>query len=75
MAERDYIDTKGYRVCPEGCIRRMGDEDGEEQVIVKRTGVCSEAEWKRVCDALVSAKSAARVLPQYHVERNCVIIS
>jgi hypothetical protein len=75
MTEKDYIDPKGYWVCPEGGIRRMGDEDGEQRVIVKKTGACSEAEWKCVCDALVSAKPADRVLPQYHVEHNCVIIS
>ena len=75
MAKSDYIDPKGYWVSPEGGIQRIGDENSQQEVIVKRTDACSEAEWKRVCDALVSAKPAGRVLPQYHVERNCVIIS
>jgi hypothetical protein len=75
MADKDYIDPKGYWVCPEGGIRRMGDEDGEREVIVKKTNACSEAEWKRVCEALVSAKPTGRQLPQYHVEHNCVVIS
>jgi hypothetical protein len=33
---------------------RMGDEDGEQEMIAKKTDACSEAEWKRVCEALVS---------------------
>jgi len=75
----DYIDPKGYWVCPEGGIRRMGDEDGEQEVIVKKTEACSEAEWKRVCEALISGKptetTGPRTLPQFHVDHNRVIIS
>jgi hypothetical protein len=48
MADKNYIDPKGYWACPEGGIRRMSDEDGEQEVIVKKTDACSEAEWKRV---------------------------
>jgi hypothetical protein len=78
MADKNYIDPNGYWASPEGGIRRMGDEDGEHEVIVKRTGFCSEAEWKVVCDALTGAKlgvRANREMPQFHVERNCVVIS
>jgi hypothetical protein len=77
MADKDYIDPKGYSVCLEGGIRRIGDEDGEQKVIVKKTDACSEAEWKLVCEALMSIKplTTSRTLPQFHVERNCVIIS
>ena len=77
MANKDYIDPHGYWICPEGGIRRMGDEDGEGQMIVKKTEACSEAEWKRICDAMSSVKPnfTDRALPQFHVERNCVIIS
>jgi hypothetical protein len=40
MADKDYIDPKGYWACPEGGIRRMGDEDGEQEVIVTKTDAC-----------------------------------
>jgi len=74
MAANECIDPQGYWVCPEGGIRRVGDEEGEQEVMVKKTDACSEAEWKLVCDALTSVKptTASRTMP---VERNCVIIS
>jgi hypothetical protein len=75
MTDKDYIDPHGYWVCPEGGIKRMGDEDGAQEIIIKRTTACSEAEWKRVCEALTLAKSNGAAMPQFHVERNCVIIS
>lgn len=37
MADKDCIDPKGYWVCPEGGIRHKGAEDGEQEVIVKKT--------------------------------------
>jgi hypothetical protein len=33
----------------------MGDEDGEQEIIATATEVCSEAEWKILCDALDKA--------------------
>jgi len=78
MAERDYIDPKGYWVCPEGEIRRISDDDGEHEVIVKKMPSCSDAEWKVVCDAVMRARSGVqpeRTIPQFHVERNRVVIS
>jgi hypothetical protein len=77
MTAKDYIDTKGYWISPDRKIRRMGDEDGEQEVIVKKTGACSEAEWRLVCEALMSAKPSVstRTLPQFHVDHNRVIIS
>jgi hypothetical protein len=33
MAAIDYIDPKGYWIDPEGNIRRMGNEDGEQEII------------------------------------------
>jgi hypothetical protein len=77
MASRDYIDPQGYWVCPESGIRRMGNEDGEQEVIVKKTEACSEAEWKRVCEALMKPTETAhseRALPQFHIDHNRVII-
>jgi hypothetical protein len=79
MADQNYIDPKGYFICPEGSIRRISDEGGKQEVIVRKTDACSEAEWRRVCEALISLKpaltTASRTLPQFHVEHNCVIIS
>jgi hypothetical protein len=79
MADKDYIDPKGYWVCPEGGIRRKGDEVGEQEVIIKKTDACSDAEWKLVCEALISTKPnlriASRTQPQFHVDHNRVIIS
>ena len=79
MADNDYMDPKGYFVCPDGTIRRRSNGNGEQEVIVTKTDACSEAEWKRVCEALMSDRPSltigTRTLPQFHVERNCVIIS
>ena len=79
MADKDFIDPKGYFIGPEGTIRRLSDEDVKQEVIVMKTNACSEAEWRRICEALVSIKpaltTASRPLPQFHVEHNCVIIS
>jgi hypothetical protein len=55
MVAKDYIDPKGYWCDPSGNIRRMGNEDGEQEIIVTATEVCSEAEWKILCDALDKA--------------------
>jgi hypothetical protein len=46
MVAKDYIDPKGYWCDPSGNIRRMGNEDGEQEIIATATEVCSEAEWK-----------------------------
>lgn len=54
MAAQDYIDPKGYWCDPSGNIRRMGDEDGEQEIIFTATETCSEAEWKALCEALNS---------------------
>jgi hypothetical protein len=78
MADKHYIDPKGYWVCPEGEIRRFSDEDGQHEVIVKKTPGCSDAEWKVVCDALMMARAgmrSERTIPQFHVEQNRVVIS
>jgi hypothetical protein len=77
MAEKDCINPHGYWVCPEGEIRRIRD-DGEHEVIVKKMPGCSDAEWKVVCDAVMRARSgmpSERTIPQFHVERNRVVIS
>lgn len=78
MVEKDYIDPKGYWDCPEGGIKRLSDEGGEPEVIVKKAAGCSDAEWKLVCEALIFAKHGIRsdrAMPQFHVERNRVVIS
>jgi hypothetical protein len=55
MAGIDYIDPKGYWCDPSGNIRRMGSEDGEQEVIATATEVCFEAEWQALCKGLDSA--------------------
>jgi hypothetical protein len=76
MSNPDYIDPQGYCVGADGAIRRMTNADGDLPIIIHKTESCSDAEWKRVCDALTSHNSAApRVLPQFHVEHNRVVIS
>ena len=55
MATKDYIDPKGYWGAPDGKIHRMGDEDGEQEVIATVTPACSEAEWKLICNAINAA--------------------
>jgi len=75
MSNSDYIDPQGYLVGEDGAIRRM-TENGDLSIIVHKTESCSDAEWKRVCDALTSHNPGApRSLPQFHVEQNRVIIS
>jgi hypothetical protein len=50
MAPKDYVDPEGYWADPERNIRRMGDEDGEQMIILKATEVCSDEEWRRICE-------------------------
>jgi Family of unknown function (DUF5677) len=50
MADKDYIDPKGYWADQDHKIRRMGDEDGEQRAILHAEEACSEAEWAAVCD-------------------------
>ena len=38
-----------------GNIRRMGNEDGEQEIIATVTKICSEAEWKALCRAMDNA--------------------
>ena len=52
MADKNYIDPKGYWVDPDRNVRRMGNEGGEQRAILRATPECSEAEWKRICDIL-----------------------
>jgi hypothetical protein len=53
MTAKVYIDTNGYWISPDRTIRRISDEGGEQQIIVKATEECSDAEWNRICDALM----------------------
>jgi len=69
MATREYIDPEGYWRCPEGGIRRMGDEDGEQAKIVQTTKACSVAERKAICDAADFTRSA-RIVPKSDLEAN-----
>ena len=50
VADKNYIDPKGYWADPDRNIRRMGHENGEQRAILKATEACSEAEWVAVSD-------------------------
>jgi hypothetical protein len=52
MAAKDYIDPEGYWLDPDGNIRRLGDEDGEQEIIATVTRICSDAEKTLLCEAL-----------------------
>jgi|HubBroStandDraft_2_1064218.scaffolds.fasta_scaffold689124_2 hypothetical protein len=54
MTAKDYIDTKRYWISPDRTIRRMSDEDGEQEMIVKKRDACSGTEWKLACEALTA---------------------
>lgn len=55
MAASDYIDPKGYWLDPEGNIRRIGDEEGQQEIIATVTEVCSQAERILLAQALDKA--------------------
>jgi hypothetical protein len=42
MADKSYLDPKGYWCDPSGNIRRMS---GEQEIIARATEKCSRAEW------------------------------
>jgi hypothetical protein len=50
----EYIDPKGYWIDPGRNIRRMGNKDGEQVVILRATPNCSDAEWDRLYGAIVA---------------------
>jgi len=50
----EYIDSLGYWIDPQRNIRRMGEKDGEQIVILKATPECSDAEWDRFYEAIVA---------------------
>jgi hypothetical protein len=50
----EYIDPKGYWIDPRRNIRRLGDKDGEQAVILLATPQCSDAEWDRFYSAIIS---------------------
>jgi hypothetical protein len=45
MPAKDYVDPKGYWIDAERNIRRMSGEDGKQEVVLKATDNCSDAEW------------------------------
>jgi hypothetical protein len=68
MAAKDYIDPKGYWCEPSRNIRRMGNEDGEQEVIATVTKICSEAERKALCRALNDPLLRAGLLDSFATE-------
>jgi hypothetical protein len=58
--ENNYIDPNGYWIDSGRNVRRMGTTGGEQLVIVRATPNCSDAEWKRVYDALVACLDTSK---------------
>jgi hypothetical protein len=50
----EYIDPKGYWIDSNRNIRRLGNDDGEQIVVVRATESCSDAEWDRFYEAIVA---------------------
>ena len=50
----EYIDPQGYWIDPERNVRRMGEKNGEQMVILKATPECSDAEWDRFYSAIIA---------------------
>jgi len=60
MAEKEYLDPKGYWGDPAGNIRRMS---GEQEIIATVVpDVCSEAEWKALCS--IGAPKDSEAVPR-----------
>jgi hypothetical protein len=55
MAAKTYVDPLGYWIDPERNVRRMGDEGGEQEIIIKATENCSDAERLVFFEALNAA--------------------
>ena len=53
MADPNYIDTKGYYIDDDRCIRRISSENGEQAIILKATTEISDAEWQRLNQAIL----------------------
>jgi hypothetical protein len=53
-AKNDYVDPKGYWISPDRTVRRLGDKDGEQAVILSASPQCSDAEWERMYKALAA---------------------
>jgi hypothetical protein len=54
MADKDYIDKMGYWIDPARNVRRMSIEGGEQKIILRVTQDCSDAEWLKLYEAIVS---------------------
>jgi hypothetical protein len=56
----EYIDPKGYWIDPNRNIRRLGNEDGEQAIVVRATENCSDAEWDRFYEAIVACLDTSK---------------
>lgn len=61
MADKGYVDPRGYWIDPARNIRRLSTENGEQRVILKATDDCTDAEWSRLYEALVACPSTKMV--------------
>jgi hypothetical protein len=57
---KDYVDPQGYWITPDRAIKRMGNQDGEQETIIQATAHCSDAEWTRFYSAIVACLDATK---------------
>lgn len=57
----EYIDPEGYWIDPSRNIRRLGNKDGEQIVVLRATENCSDAEWDRFYEAMVACLDMSKV--------------
>ncbi|MCU1306883.1 MAG: hypothetical protein JWN45_1578 [Acidobacteriaceae bacterium] len=60
MTAKDYIDPKGYWGDPSGNIRLSGEQ---EILATVASGVCSEAEWRALCNLAEPKSRPAQASP------------
>jgi hypothetical protein len=56
----EYIDPKGYWIDPSRNVRRLGNDAGEQSIVVRATENCSDAEWDRFYEAIVACLDTSK---------------
>ena len=54
MQSKDFIDPQGYWIDQARNIRRLSNDGGEQPIIMRATQNCSDAEWTRLYQAIVT---------------------
>jgi hypothetical protein len=56
----EYIDPKGYWIDSSRNIRRLGNNDGEQLIVMQASENCSDAEWDRFYEAIVACLDTSK---------------